>query len=68
MSATYEPICSACRGNNLTEFRKGCEGCRVRQVAGQALQLTPDLTDKQVDGMDSTMQLLAPSEIASGQP
>ncbi|MGF6347936.1 hypothetical protein [Variovorax sp. W2I14] len=58
MSATYQPICSACRGNNPIEFRKGCEGCRVRQVAGQAPQLAPDLTDKQVDGMDSTMQPL----------
>jgi len=58
MSATYEPICSACRSDDPTEFRKGCEGCHVRQVAGRPLERAPDLTDKQVDGMDSTMQPL----------
>jgi len=58
MSTTYQPICAACRSNHPSEFRKGCEGCRVRQLQSQATQHAPQLTDDQVSAMDSTMQPL----------
>lgn len=56
---TYAPSCAACRDNDPRTFYRSCEGCQARKARLEAARVVPALTQKQVDGMDSTMQPLA---------
>lgn len=53
----YAPVCPHCRDNSATAFNLSCQGCVWRRNVLHP-KPAPQLTPRQVEGMDSTMQPL----------
>ena len=62
---SYVPTCVPCRTQDTTTFHRSCAGCQARRAHIEARRRdSVHLTPGQVDGMDSTMQLLEPPKDA----
>ncbi len=61
MTSTYAPTCPACRDNRPDTFYVHCSGCQARRRQLQAPPPPPsELSQAQIEAMDSTMQPLEP--------